>query len=88
MLPRLETRKLARDVAGELLFPAAMHLRLDRHRLQRLDAGDALDQEGLVFGAARELFIEPPAEERRRRRRRCRYRTETSRSTMKVSSGE
>src|SRR3954462_6598781 len=42
------------DVAGELLFPAALHLRLDRHHLQRFDAADALDQEGLVLGATAE----------------------------------
>ena len=65
VLPRLSTRKLARDIGRELLFPAALHLRLDRHRLQGLDAGDALDQEGLVLGAAPELLVEPAAEERR-----------------------
>src|SRR5215470_8885360 len=54
------------DVAGELLLPAALHLRLDRHRLERLDAGHALDQEGLVLGAAAEFLVEPAAEERRR----------------------
>ena len=53
-------------IAGELLLPAALHLRLDRHRLQRLDAGDALDQEGLVLRAATELLVEPPAKQRRR----------------------
>ena len=47
------------DIAGELLLPAALHLRLDRHRLQRLDAGHALDQEGLVLRAAPELLVEP-----------------------------
>ncbi len=67
VLPRLSTRKLADDVAGKLLFPAALHLRLDRHGLQRLDAGDALDQEGLVLGAALEFLVEPAAEQRRRR---------------------
>ncbi len=55
-----------RHVAGELFFPAALHLRLDRHRLERLDPGHALDQKGLVFGAAPEFFVQPPAEQRRR----------------------
>src|SRR5262245_6730235 len=53
-------------IAGELLLPATLHLRLDRHRLERLDAGDALHQEGLVFRAALELLVEPPAKQRRR----------------------
>ena len=70
------------DVAGELLLPAALHLRLDRHRLQRLDAGDALDQEGLVLRAAPELLVEPPAEQRRRPGRDRRCRTETPPSTI------
>ena len=54
-----------RHVAGKLLFPAALHLRLDRHGLQRLDAGDALDQERLVLRAALEFLVEPAAEQRR-----------------------
>ena len=53
------------NVTGELLFPAALHLRLDRHGLERLDAGDALDQEGLVLRAALE-FLGQPLPERRR----------------------
>ena len=55
-----------RDIAGELLLPAPLHLRLDRHRLQRLDPVDAFDQKGLVLGAAAEFLVEPAAEERRR----------------------
>ena len=42
-------------VPGELLFPAALHLGLDRHGLERLDPGNALDQKGLVLGAALEF---------------------------------
>ena len=57
------------NIAGELLFPAALHLRLDRHGLERLDPGHALDQEGLVLGATPEFLIEPPPEQRRRSRR-------------------
>ena len=53
-------------VTGELFLPAALHLRLDRHGLQRLDAGHAFDQEGLILGAAPELLVEPLAEQRRR----------------------
>jgi hypothetical protein len=56
-------------VTGELFFPTALHLRLDRHGLERLDAGHALDQEGLVLGAALEFLIQPVPEQRRRRRR-------------------
>ena len=52
-------------IARELFLPAPLHLRLDRHGLQGLDAGDALDQEGLVFSAAVEFLVEAPAEHRR-----------------------
>jgi hypothetical protein len=55
-------------MTSELFVPVALHLWLDRHRLQRLDAGDALDEEGLVFGPALKFFIEAPAEKRRRAR--------------------
>src|SRR3954454_24207426 len=55
-----------RDIPGELLFPATLHLRLDRHRLQRFDAADALDQEGLVLGATAEFLVQPAAKQRRR----------------------
>src|SRR5262245_201197 len=61
-----ETR---RYVTGELFFPAALHLRLDRHGLERLDTGHALDQKRLVLSAALELLVQPPPEQRRRRRR-------------------
>src|SRR5947209_19613371 len=43
------------NIARKLLLPATLHLRLDRHRLERLDAGHALDQKGLVLGPALEL---------------------------------
>jgi hypothetical protein len=55
-------------ITGELLFPATLHLRLDRQGLERLDPGHALDQEGLVLGTAPEFLIEPPPEQRRRPR--------------------
>src|SRR5947207_4375511 len=42
-----------------------LHLRLDRHRLQGLDAGEALDQERLVDGAALELLLHPRLQRRR-----------------------
>jgi hypothetical protein len=58
-----------RHVTGELFFPATLHLRLDRHGLERLDAGHALDQKSLVLGAALEFLVQPPPEQRRRRRR-------------------
>jgi len=44
-------------VTGQLFFPAALHLRLDRHGFERLDAGHALDQKGLVLGAALEFLV-------------------------------
>src|SRR5205085_3829263 len=50
-----EHPKTGADITCELLFPAALHLRLDRHRLQRLDPGDTLDQKRLVLGAAAKL---------------------------------
>ena len=77
-----------RDIARELLLPAALHLRLDRHRLERLDAGHALDQKGLVLGAAPELLVEASPKQRRRRQPRCRYRTEMRRARSQVSNGE
>ncbi len=61
--------KACRNVTRELLFPAPLHLRLDRHGFERLDAGDALDQEGLVLRAAGEFLIESFAKERSRARR-------------------
>ena len=59
------------DVGGQLFLPATLHLRLDRQRLQGLDAGDALNEEGLVFRPAPKFFIQPLAEQRRSRRRNC-----------------
>ena len=56
-------------VTGELFFPSALHLRLDRHGLERLDPGDAFDQEGLVLGAALEFLSQPLPEQRRHRHR-------------------
>ena len=53
-----------RNVAGKLLLPTPVHLRLHRQRLQRLDTGDALHQERLVLGAPTKLFIQPSAEQR------------------------
>ena len=69
-----------------MLFPAALHLRFDRHGLERLNPGHALDQKGLVLGAARELVVEPLAKQRRRRRRNAdieRERTEHDRSKQR-----
>ena len=66
VLPRLMHAEAGGDIAGQLLLPAPLHLRLDRHRLQRLHTRHALDQEGLVLGAALELLVQPLAEQRRR----------------------
>ena len=52
-------------IAREQLLPAVAHLRLDRHRFERADAGDAFDQEGLVFRAAPEFLFEQVAQRRR-----------------------
>jgi hypothetical protein len=32
-----------RDIAGKLFLPAPLHLRLERHGLERFDSGHALD---------------------------------------------
>src|SRR4029079_14925285 len=53
------------DVTGKLLFPVALHLRLDGNGLERLDAGDAFDQECLVLRAALEFLGQPSLEKRR-----------------------
>ena len=58
-----------RNVAGELFFPAPLHLRLDGHRLERLDACDAFHQKRLVLCAALEFFVQPVAKQRRGCRR-------------------
>ena len=50
-----------RHVGGELVVPAPGDGRLERARLHGLDAGDALDQQGLVLGTASELLVEAGA---------------------------
>src|SRR3546814_5318962 len=49
-------------VGGELAFPAILPLRLDRGGLERLHARNALDEQCVVGGAARELLVEPAAQ--------------------------
>ena len=88
VLPRLQHAEARRHIAGELLLPAALHLRLDRHGLERLDAGDAFDQKGLVLGAALEFLVEPPAEQRRRAGRDPDIERERPQARSQVSSGE
>ena len=66
-------------VTGKLFLPAALHLRLDRHGLQRLNAGDAFDQEGLVLCAAAELLVESPAEQAASPQPKSRYKMERRR---------
>src|SRR5262249_50217515 len=61
-----ETR---RYVTGELFFPAALHLRLHRHGLERRDTGGALDPKTLVLSAPLALLVQPRREQRGRRRR-------------------
>ena len=50
------------NIARQLVFPSPLHLRLDRHRLNGFDAGDALHQEGLVVGATGEFLVEAAAQ--------------------------
>ena len=64
-----EDAEAGRHIGGELLVPATLHLWFDSHGLQRLDAGDALDEEGLIFCSALKFFVEASAEKRRRTRR-------------------
>ena len=54
-----------RDIAGQLLLPAPLHLRFNRHRLERLDTVDRLDQEGLIFSTTVELVFEALSQDRR-----------------------
>lgn len=56
-------------IARQLLFPAALHLRLDGEGLQRLDTGDALDQERLILRPAIELLIKAVTKHRRHQSR-------------------
>ena len=60
-----EDAEASANIAGELLLPAPLHLRLDRHGLQRLDARERFDEEGLILCPAIELFLQTGAEERR-----------------------
>ena len=54
-----------RYITGQLIIPAALHLRFHRHALQGIDTGHGFDQEGLVFGAAVKLLVQPRAQQRR-----------------------
>jgi len=58
----LETRM---NVAGQLFFPAVLHLGFDGHRLERLDAIHRLDQEGLIFRTTVEFLVDAGAQDRR-----------------------
>ena len=73
-------------VTGELLFPSPLHLRLDRHCLERLDPGDALDQERLVLRAALEFLGQPPPEQRRHPHRDRDVERETSRARWRSAA--
>jgi hypothetical protein len=53
------------DVSGELLVPAPSHLRFHRASLQRLNAGEALNQQRLICGAALEFLLHPRLQHRR-----------------------
>ena len=45
------------DISRQLFLPSSLHLRLNRHRFERFNAGDAFHQEGLVFCAASKFLI-------------------------------
>ncbi len=47
------------------VLPAARHLRLDGHCLERVDTVDRLDQESLILGAAVDLLVQARAQQRR-----------------------
>ena len=55
---KADNAKARGDIAGQLFLPAALHLRLDSHRFERLNGSNALDQECLTFGAARKFLIQ------------------------------
>ena len=55
-----------RDVGRELVVPALREVGLERARLHGLDAGDRLDQQRLVLGAAGELLVQARAQARAR----------------------
>src|SRR6266702_3586651 len=57
-----EDAEAGRHIGGELLVPATLHLWFDSHGLQRLDAGDAFDEESLVLGPALKFFVEASSE--------------------------
>ena len=51
------------DVGGELVVPAAGEGWLQRAGLDGLNAGDGLDQHGLVLCASRKLDVQPLAQD-------------------------
>ena len=53
-----------RHVGRQLVVPAAGHGGLQRIGLDGLDAGDGLDQQGLVLGTTREFFVQADAQHR------------------------
>src|SRR3546814_14583269 len=57
------------DVASELVVPGAGDARINRRGLDRTDAVDRFDQEGLVVGATGELLVQTLAQPRRDARR-------------------
>src|SRR3546814_9066825 len=57
------------DVASELVVPGAGDARINRRGLDRTDAVDRFDQEGLVVGATGELLVQTLAQHRRDARR-------------------
>ena len=67
---RRQQRRLERalHIGGELLLPRELHHRLDRRRLQRVDADHGLDQKLLALGAAIELLLDLLAQDRAQHR--------------------
>ncbi len=56
--------KAGGDVGGELVVPAAGHLGFHRHAFDGVDAGDGFGEEGGVFCAAIEFFVQAGAQYR------------------------
>src|SRR5262249_37472353 len=56
---KADNAKRRRDISGELLLPAQLQSRLERHRLESLDPSDRLNEKGLVLSTALELLVEP-----------------------------
>ena len=87
-IAQAEHAETRRHIGGQLLLPALLHLGFDRHRLERLDGGYALDQKCLVLRSAREFVVELSAKEGRRSHRYGDVDGKRDARTIHVNSGE